>query len=48
MGKVYVGVINNTLLDPNDGDLSPHTSQKIYDKKVAGSQNSGNTDISGH
>ena len=48
MGKVYVGVIDNTLLDPNDTDLSPHTSQKIYNKKVTASQNSGNTNISGY
>ena len=30
MEKVYVGVIYNTVLDSNEGDLSPHASQTIY------------------
>ena len=30
MEEVQVGVIYNTLLDSNEGDLSPHASQKIY------------------
>ena len=28
--EVQVGVIYNTLLDSNEGDLSPHASQTIY------------------
>ena len=30
MEEVQVGVIYNTLLDSNEGDLSPHASQTIY------------------
>ena len=30
MEEVYVGVIYNTLLDSNEGDLIPHASQTIY------------------
>ena len=30
MEEVQVGVIYNTLLDSNEGDLSPHASQAIY------------------
>ena len=30
MEEVSVGLIYNTLLDSNEGDLSPHTSQTIY------------------
>ena len=30
MGEVKVGVIYNTPLDSNEGDLSPHASQTIY------------------
>ena len=30
MEDVYVGVIYYTLLDSNEGDLSPHASQTIY------------------
>ena len=30
MEEVQVGVIHNTLLDSNEGDLSPHASQTIY------------------
>ena len=30
MDEVQVGVIYNTLLDSNEGDLSPHASQTIY------------------
>ena len=30
MGEVQVGVIYNTPLDSNEGDLSPHASQTIY------------------
>ena len=32
--EVSVGEIYNTLLDSNEGDLSPHTSQKIYFSKT--------------
>ena len=28
--EVQVGAIYNTLLDSNEGDLSPHASQTIY------------------
>ena len=28
--QVQVGVIYNTLLDSNEGDISPHVSQTIY------------------
>ena len=31
---LVVGVIYNTLLDSNEGDLSPHTSQTIYFSKT--------------
>ena len=31
---VSVGEICNTLLDSNEGDLSPHTSQTIYFSKT--------------
>ena len=30
MEEAQVGVIYNTLLDSNEGDLSPHASQTIY------------------
>ena len=30
MEEVQVGVVYNTLLDSNEGDLSPHASQTIY------------------
>ena len=30
MEVVQVGVIYSTLLNPNEGDLSPHASQTIY------------------
>ena len=30
MEEVQIGVIYNTLLDSNEGDLSPHVSQTIY------------------
>ena len=30
MEEVQVGVIYNTLLDSNEGDLIPHASQTIY------------------
>ena len=30
MEEVKADVIYNTLLDPNEGDLSPHASQTIY------------------
>ena len=30
MEEVHVGVMYNTLLDSNEGDLSPHVSQTIY------------------
>ena len=30
MEEVQVGVIYNTLLDSNEGDVSPHASQTIY------------------
>ena len=30
MEEVQVGVIYNTLLDSNEGDLSPHASRTIY------------------
>ena len=30
MDEVQVGVIYNTLLDSNEGDLSPHASQTIH------------------
>ena len=30
MEEVYVGVIYNTQLDSNEGDLSPHASQTIH------------------
>ena len=30
MEEVQVGVIYNTLLDSNEGDLSPHASQTIH------------------
>ena len=30
MEEVQVGVVYNALLDSNEGDLSPHASQKIY------------------
>ena len=30
MEEVQVGIIYNTLLDSNEGDLSPHASQTIY------------------
>ena len=30
MEEVQVGAIYNTLLDSNEGDLSPHASQTIY------------------
>ena len=30
MEEVSVGETYNTLLDSNEGDLSPHTSQTIY------------------
>ena len=32
--EVSVGEVYNTLLDSNEGDLSPHTSQKIYSSKT--------------
>ena len=32
--EVSVGEIYNTLLDSNEGDLSPHTSQTIYFSKT--------------
>ena len=32
--EVSVGEIYNTLLDSNEGDLSPYTSQKIYFSKT--------------
>ena len=34
MEEVQVGVIYNTLLDSNEGDLSPHASQTIYFSKI--------------
>ena len=34
MEEVKVGVIYNTLLDSNEGDLSPHASQTIYFSKI--------------
>ena len=30
MEEIHVGVIYNTLLDSNEGDLSPNASQTIY------------------
>ena len=30
MEEVHVGVIYNTLLDSNEGNLSPHAPQTIY------------------
>ena len=34
MEEVSVGEIYDTLLDTNEGDLSPHTSQTIYFSKM--------------
>ena len=34
MEDVSAGVIYNTPLDSNEGDLSPHTSQTIYSSKT--------------
>ena len=34
MEDVLVGVIDNTLLGSNEGDLSPQTSQTIYFSKT--------------
>ena len=34
MEEVSVGEKYNTLLDSNEGDLSPHTSQTIYFSKT--------------
>ena len=30
MEEVWVGVVYNTLVDSNEGDLSPYTSQTVY------------------
>ena len=30
MEEVWIGVMYNTLLDSNEGDLSPHTLHTIY------------------
>ena len=39
---VSVGEICNTLLDSNEGDLSPHTSQTIYFSKTNENKRSDN------